>query len=276
MILKGTPATISITFLDGDEVADPGVVNVTIDRADGTELVPETAASGTGEEERTFALTASQTAQVDILTATWVSPTLGTGVTYHPIVGGFYVDLGTLRNAGDLSDQSRFPDEVLDAARDWWLALVDDYCDQSFVPMFRLEEQWWRGGRLRLDRPHVREVLSASIGGTAVDTSGWVATPTGRVYTSAGANPSITAPGLLRIGYEHGHDYPDRELYDAGLRAMRAKLLEDRTGRPSRSLVISNEFGTQRESRPGDGRATGYPDVDAVLNRRRASDILVA
>lgn len=276
MILRGAPATVSITFLDGDDVADPATVTVGVDRADGSELVAAgTATVGTGAAERTFELTPSQTGQVDVLRATWTSSTHGTGQTFHPVVGGFYVDLGTLRAAGDLSDESRFPDATLDAARDWWLALVDDYCDQSFVPMFRLEERFWRGGRLRLDRPRVRSILSATLAGEPVDTTGWVPTSTGRVFTAAGGAPAIPT-GMLRIGYEHGHDYPDGELYEAGITAMRSLLLTNRSGRASRQTLITNALGTVRLSQPGKGRATGLPDVDAVLNRRRASDVLVA
>lgn len=272
---------ISVEFLDGDDVVDPGTVTVGVDRADGTELVAAGAATGgSGAEARTYQLTAADTGQVDVLKATWTRVAESYSVvTYHPVVGGFYVDLGTLRSTRGLTDETKFSDVKLDAARDWWLTLVDDYCGQSFVPMHGLwtsPRPWVSGSALRLPRPHVRSILSASIAGTAVDTSGWVVSRTGRVYTSDGDNPAISGTGFLSVSFEHGFDYPDVELYDAGVKAMRAKLLEDRTGEPSRSLVVSNEFGTQRESRPGATRATGYPDVDAVLNRRRATDMLVA
>lgn len=275
MILKGTPATISITYLDGDVPADAGTVTVGVTRADGAVVVAAgTATGGTGVQPRTFALTATHTAQVDVLEATWVSSTLGTGVTWHPIVGGFYVDLATLRGAGDLPE-SRFPDADLADARRWWADLVDDYCGQSFVPMHRLEQRWWRGGRLRLDRYPVREILSVSLAGVAVDTADWVLTPFGKIYTASGAHPTITAPGMLRISYEHGHDRPDAELYEVGVKAMRAKLLDDRTGGPlPRQLSVTNEFGTTRFSQAGAGRATPWPDVNAVLNRRTAAPLV--
>jgi hypothetical protein len=277
VILKGTPAVISVTFLDGDDVADPGAITVTVTRADGTELVAETAAAGTGAAARTLTLTATDTAQVDVLRATWVSSSHGTGVTYHPVVGGFYVDLATLRGTPDLPE-AKFTDETLDTARDWWLALVDDYCGQSFVPMHRLwrSPHPWRGGLLRLDRPHVRDILSATVGGTAVDTTGWAASDSGRVYTATGGNPTITGTGFLQIAFEHGHDQPDAELYEAGIVAIRAKLFEDRTGRPDRRLSITSELGTTRIAQPGEERATPWPDVNAVLNRRRSATEIVS
>jgi hypothetical protein len=275
VILKGTPATISAQWFDADSPADPGAVTVTVTRDIGT-AVTSGAASGTGTAARTFTLTTTHTAQVDVFTASWVSATHGTVTTYHPVVGGFYVDLNTLRNSGDLADETRFPDQTLADVRRWWMDLVDDYCRQSFVPMYRLEERWWRGcGMLRLDRPQVRTILSASLGGTAVDTAGWQVTSTGRIYTADGANPTIDA-GRLRIAYEHGHDRPDGELYDAGITAMRDKLLSSRSGRASRQTLITNQLGTVRLAQPGQGRATGIPEVDGVLNRRKALSILVA
>ena len=282
MILRGTPATISIQFLDGDNPADPGATTIKVDRGDGTNLVPAlTATGGTGTNPRTFTLTTTHTAAVDVLKASWTSATHGVGVTYHPVVGAFYVDLQTLRNTGDLSDQAKFTDETLDAARDWWLTLVDSYCGQSFVPMWRLWKSPypWRGGPLRLDRPHVRGILSAKVGTTTVDVTGWVASDSGRVYTATGGNPTVTGAtgGFLHVAFEHGRDQPDPELYQTGVKAMRGKLLDDRTGGPlPRQLSVTTEFGTTRIAQPGEDRATPWPDVNAVLNRRRAATEIVS
>jgi hypothetical protein len=280
VILKGTPATISAQWFDADTAADPGAVTVTVTRGIGTVLVASTGAAGTGTAPRTFTLTTTHTAAVDVLTATWVSATHGTVRTFHPVVGGFYVDLKTLRDSGDLADETRFPDQTLDDVRDWWLALVDNYCGQSFVPMYRLwrSSYPWRGGPLRLDRPNVRAVLSASVGGVAVDVSGWVASDSGRVYSSTGGNPTVTGSGFLTVAFEHGHDQPDAELYQIGVKAMRGKLHDDRTGGPlSRQLSVTNEVGvTTRIAQPGEDRATPWPDVNAVLNRRRSANEIVS
>jgi len=281
VILKGTPASISAQWFDADTAADPGSVNVTVTRADGTVLVASTGAAGTGAAARTFTLTTTHTAAVDVLTASWVSATHGTVRTFHPVVGAFYVDLNTLRNSGDLADETRFPDQTLADVRRWWMDLVDDYCGQSFVPMYRLwrSSYPWRGGLLRLDRPHVRAILSASIGGTVVDTTGWVASDSGRVYTATGGNPTVTGSGFLQVAFEHGHDAPDAELYGVGVKAMRAKLLDDRVGGPlSRQLSVTDaRLGTTtRIAQPGEDRATPWPDVNAVLNRRRSANEIVS
>jgi hypothetical protein len=278
VILKGTPATISAQWFDADTSADPGAVTVTVTRGIGTVLVASTGAAGTGAAPRTFTLTTTHTAAVDVLTATWVSATHGTVRTFHPVVGGFYVDLNTLRNAGDVSDETRFPDQTLDDVRRWWMDLVDDYTGQSFVPMYRLWKSSypWRGGLLRLDRPNVRAILSASIGGTVVDTTGWDASAAGRVYTATVGNPTVTGSGFLTVAFEHGHDHPDGELYDAGITAMRDRLLSSRSGRASRQTLITNQLGTVRLSQPGDERATGIPEVDSVLNRRRSANEIVS
>jgi len=272
MILRGTPATIAAVFLSGDSAADPGVVQVTVHRGDGTELVGETPASGSGAAARTLDLTAEQTQRVDRLTATWVSSTHGTLVTHHRIVGNVYATLAALRDAKDLGDDSKFPDHVLAAAHDWWADLVDDYCQVSFIPTYRLERMWYAGGGIFLDRAPVRAFIHADFDGSDLTVDNWSATPNGRVQTTT---PITTAAGTLTVGYEHGHDAPDQELYEAGLVAMRSKLLTDRSGPASRQTLISNQLGTVRLAQPGHGRATGIPEVDAVLNRRRAEPLIV-
>jgi hypothetical protein len=129
-----------------------------------------------------------------------------------------------------------------------------------------------RGEILRLGRPHLRAVYSASLAGVAVDPTGWVLHRSGRV-------DDITAalyPGVLAVSYEHGEDEPDAELYEAGITAMRSWLMTDSSGRASRQTLISNELGTVRLAQPGEKRPTGIPDVDAVLNRHVWTDLLVA
>jgi hypothetical protein len=80
-----------------------------------------------------------------------------------------------------------------------------------------------------------------------------VPTLTGRVYTAAGAN--LTVPSrLLRISYEDGHDHPDGERYEAGITAIRDKLLSSRSGRASRQTLITNTLGTVRLAQPGEAR----------------------
>jgi hypothetical protein len=268
MILKGTPATISAQWFDADSPADPGSVTVMVSRADGIVLVASTAAAGSSTNPRTFVLTTTHTAQVDVLTAAWVSATHGTVTTYHPIVGGFYVDLNTLRNSG-LADETKFPDAALADGRWWWHDLVDNYCTQSFVPSYRLQSHYRTVATdpLVLDRPHVRQILSATLDGAAVDTSTWTPLRSGEIITPYGVNPTV-GPGMLQISYEHGHDYPDRVLYDAGIIAIADHVQVKRAGGASRQMIISNQYGTARHSYAGTGRGTGIPDVDAVLNRR--------
>lgn len=277
MILKGTPGPIQIQVFDADTPADPGVTTIGMTRANGTVLVAAgTATSGTGTNPRTYTLTTTHTAQVDTLTATWTTTNHGTLTTYHPIVGAFYVDLNTLRTSGDLADETRFPDQALADVRRWWMDLVDDYCGQSFVPMHRLETTYLARAStgLWLDRPKVRQILSVTNAGTVVSVAGWQATPRGRVYTSTAANPTFTY-GTLTVSYEHGHDQPDGELYEAGITAMRDKLLSSRSGRASRQTLITNTLGTVRLAQPGPSRATGIPEVDAVLERRKAHAVMV-
>jgi hypothetical protein len=45
---------------------------------------------------------------------------------------------------------------------------------------------------------------------------------------------------------------------------------------PTRQTLITNTLGTVRLAQLGDKRATGIPEVDAVLERRKAANVVVA
>ena len=92
-VIAGAAATLSFQGVDQyGEPADPGTVTVEITRADGTELVASgTATTGSGSSPRTYALTASQTAELDRLTAVWSESSTAIAQTEIDDVGGVYV-----------------------------------------------------------------------------------------------------------------------------------------------------------------------------------------
>src|SRR5438105_2468884 len=105
-VARGGTATISASWYDANgALVDPGVVTIQIDHEDGTNLVAAGATtSGTGVAPRTFALTTTHTASLDVLKATWTSPSQGTQVTYAEVVGGFLFSVADARALKPLQD----------------------------------------------------------------------------------------------------------------------------------------------------------------------------
>ena len=129
------------------------------------------------------------------------------------------------------------------------------------MPRSAVYEEYHTYGDLIYLRPRPRTLVSATSGGTALTIDNWRATSSGRLVHNA-------PTGELVIHYTHGYDAPDAELREQAFTAIRSKLLSDKTGRPSRQVLLSNELGTVRLAQPGQRAATGEPG-------RRARNIRV-
>lgn len=269
--LQGAAATLSAPWYSGEDLADPGSVTVTVDAADGTEVVSSTAASGTGAAARTLALTSADTAALTVLTATWTSATLGVKTTAHEIVGGFYLELADIRALGGLTSTARHTTAELAAARAWFETLAEQWCDVAFVPRYGKVDVYRRYGDPVYLKPMPRTVQAASVDDAAIGTSGWVLESDGHVAAVGGLPPL----GRLVVHHTHGYDRPDDELVEAAKVAIRSKLLTDQSNMPSRQVLLTNELGTVRLAQPGKTAATGIPEVDRVLNDRRFSAALI-
>lgn len=271
-ILQGAAATLSATWYDGEDVADPGGVTVTVTRADGTVLVTDAAAAGTGAAPRTHALSTADTAVLSRLTAVWTSATLGVKTTVAEVVGGFWLDLVDIRALGGLDNTVRHTTAELRAARDWFETLAEEWTGVAWVPRYGKTDVYRpsSGDPIRLS-PKPRSVQAVTVDGTAVAFSGWEWHDDGWVTPDA-----VVSAGRLIVHHTHGHDRPDGELVEAAKIAIRDKLLTDQSNMPSRQVLLSNELGTVRLAQPGRNAATGIPEVDRVLNSRDFQPVLIA
>lgn len=262
--LVDAPATFEVTYLDGESVADPGVVTVEVTRDDGTE-VTTSAVSGTGTSTRSVTVTAADNDQVDRLTATWTSSTLGVRRTYHDIVGGFYVTLRDIAAAGDVGDRGV---AEMEAAREWAETKIDGYVGTAFVPRYGKYVEFGKGLTTVLLPARLRRILWATIDGTAQTLDDWDFYAYGQVY----ADVTFTRNQRVEVGYEYGWDAPPADIQEVALVLARHKLLEARNKMFDRARTVQTDFGVEFLSTPGDKRPTGLPGVDQVLNAYRDSE----
>ena len=267
---QSVPVTLAMSWHDGDAVVDPGTVTVTITDATGTIIASEAATAGSGADARTYALNGSDLATLTIITVVWSSSEQGDRTEQYEVIGNVYASLGELRGLDSLDDVVKFPAAKLAGAHDWWADLVERWCGVSYVPRYGRYERYRQSFLEVYIKPEPREVQAASIEGTTLNTSSW------RLHSSGLLGNHGLGVGQLTIHYTHGFEGPDEELRDAGLTAMRSKLLSNQTGRPSRQTLITNELGTVRLAQPGEKAATGIPEVDRVLNDRIYMPVMVA
>jgi hypothetical protein len=300
-ILRAAAATLSVQFTDsnGEPVAVTGPVTVRVQRADGTDVkAAGTATSGSGSAPRTVALTAAQTATLDLLTATWTDAATTTSrVTYIEIVGGYYFTVAEARAAQPvLADTSKYPTAMILDRRRQVEEELERICGRqrsgvrSFVPRFRLVTIWGLGtDRLRLPSRDVRTIRSVSFGGVSLSVSALaniVPTADGvmrryRPYLSSiDESPfgvwGFTFPENTRVdvAYEYGWDSPPRDLKDAAMLRLKTLLTGPTSALPERALGYSDgQGGSYSLATAGrNGFDTGHPDVDAVYHRYAVDD----
>lgn len=279
-ILRGTPALVSATWYQDGDVADPGVVTVTIKRADGTALVADAATSGSGAEARTYQLTTEHTALLDWLMVTWASPALGELVTGVEVVGDLLFTVAVARAFGDkaLSNAGKYPAADIEAARTRITDAFQSICGVAFVPRYTREV---------LNGPGLDTLFLSTTRLLAVRS---VETRSGSTWTAWSADAVAALPfeawgqlvsegsvfdrgrSNIRVGYEHGYERCPSEISRAALILARNQIVEsnftDRaTGYSSAEGTFSiGQAGTQQNAWSA-YRYTGYPEVDAILNR---------
>lgn len=276
-ILAGSAATLSWQYLDQDgEPADPGTVTVGVTRADGTAVVATgTATTGTGANPREVSLTPTQTATLDLLTATWTRTT--DSVEYHTriaVVGGFYFTLAAARASDPvLADDVKYTAAVIQAARSEIENEFEAICEVAFVPSHRRETLDGPGtGQLLLPTPLPRRVLAvteladdgtetawpaADIAAIRPDETGLVFSP--RTFPCGNRN--------VIVAWEHGWDQPPPDVRQAALLRLRHRVTRPRSAVPDRATTFQIEGGNVYRLDTANARGTGIPDIDAVLDR---------
>lgn len=280
--LRGTAATLSVqVYEDGDPVTPqpaPAPL-VTIVTGSGATLVDAQAATIVGNLA-TYALTPSQTAQVDTLTATWVIETVDgqpveTFTTEAEIVGDFLFTLGDVRtyDAGELADPSAYPDELIRRWRDAISDTFESITRHAWGDRFRREIHDGDGSAEILTRSDDLVTLRAAatrIGSTwTALTSDQLAAvqiyPEGALLWESGSWPN--GRRNVRLDLDVGRRIPF-DLRTAALRVLRYFLTT--TDIPDRAIMQVSDKGTFQLAVAGRrNQWFGIPDVDAILARYR-------
>lgn len=196
-----------------------------------------------------------------------------------PETGSAYVTLEEIRALPNLGDETRFTDDELGTARDWFETKFEAYTGMAFVPRTATERINGSGGStLMLNHYPVRTV-------TAV-----------RVYTSVTLNTAFTADELadilvdptgeitrytlgawtygarnIEVVYTHGQTAPPADVKREALVAIQEKLMEDHSGRPTdRTYGVATDGVFVRSILPGKDKPFGIASVDQCANEYRA------
>lgn len=266
-----------MTLLDQDgEPADAsGTLTVRVQKADGTDVLAAGTATTnpSGVGTYTAALTAAQTATLEVLTATWSDAADGsTHTTVHEIVGGYYF---TVNEAIETDAKISAAPESIRAARRDTEDEFERICEVAFVPRYRRVRVDGKGTtRLILPDPMVRAVRSvriytdattytsftaAELAAVTVSTAGIVTRSDGNAWTAGTQN--------LVVEYEHGHDRPPSEIKRAAIARCRQRLNFGNAGILDRTQTFqATDVGTFGLAQAGFVKV-GTDWIDAALAR---------
>lgn len=284
-VLRGAAATISATFDSA-----PGATTVTVKRQDGTVVATYTDAAATvSGNTASLALTPSDTATLDTLTATWTSASAGTATTLTEIVGAVLFTVAEARafyvtgNTPPLADSAKYPDDTITQARARITERFERICGVAFVPRYKfttIAGVDWFSAQLP-DRPlqTVRSFETQAPGSSTwtpytsdqlaalqTDLSAGILTR-GSLYYGTSLYTELHLPSLtVRVGYEYGYVYPPEPIRRAALIAVVYELTP--TNISERTMSFSDQNGqTYRYATPGKGQNSWYglPSVDSIL-----------
>lgn len=276
--LRGTAATLPVTLLDqdGEPANASGTLTVRVQKADGTDLLAAGTATTnpTGTGTYTAALTAAQTATLEVLTATWTDAgDSSTHTTVHEIVGGYYFTVDdAIATDSKIGAHDR---ATVQAVRRDTEDEFEQITQVAFVPRYRRARVNGTGtSRLLLPNPMVRTVRSVRVYSSATAYTSYTADELAAIAVSASGVVTRTdglawAFGVqnIVIEYEHGHDRPPAEIKRAAIARCRQRLNWGSSGIPDRTQTFqATDVGTFGLA-TAKVTKTGTDWIDAALER---------
>jgi hypothetical protein len=255
-VLQRVVATAHVTFVDqnGDPTAAGGTVTVDIAAADGSTVATGRATTGgDGTGVYTAALTATETADLDLLTFTWKDTGTARATTHVEIAGGSYFGLIALgRQEPSIANANKSDAQVRDALQQS-IRECERCCAVAWVPRYNYGTVCAASdGTVVLDTPLLRSLRSVTDSeGNAVDT---------------GKVTRLGASGYLTVGWEHGADRPP-----APVLAMVARRARYRLG-----LSISPDQDRQARFVMQDGQTIGFAAAGAFMTGDDEADSVYA
>jgi hypothetical protein len=277
-LLQATSGNLTVTLRDsdGEPNATPSGVTVTVTRSDGTALATAQSAVSDGEGVWHYALTAAQTATLDILSATWTASAVVVARTLHEIVGGYYFSAAEARaTETSTAPKSKYPDlDVIDKRRE----VEDEFeriCCVAFVPRYRKAlVSGTDSCSVLLPDPMVRTIRSVRaytyatsyIDFTSDQLAALVVNEAGRLERTDGGRFFSGCENIV-VAYEHGYDRPPADVKRAAITRLRERLNAAKKGIPDRATSFSASDGGTYGLARANAFATGNDEVDAVLDR---------
>lgn len=209
-VLRNVATTIRFPEVGADSVALTSPKVTIVRDSDGSTAVSEATPTKVepegGSTYWTQALTAAQTAALDILTATWKSSDGSLYTQTIEVVGGFVASLAEIKDRLDETPA----DALVASKRESALKEIEDACSVALRPRYQKELLSGDGSRkLRLSRRRLISVESVSVDGTALteaELEALTLDPMGVLISE-----SAWSRGVLNIvvTYTHGFvDYP--------------------------------------------------------------------
>jgi hypothetical protein len=282
-VLQGAPAVLKVVLADqdGSPVDASGALTVGVKLADGTQVLA--AGTGTGHVSLgnyTAALTAAQTANLNLLTATWTDAGNGRVVTTkHEIVGGFFFSLADARASNNeyLADAGKYPDALILATRQEVEEEAEKISLVAFVPRYyRVVMDGLGGPELVLPHKKIRVVRSiriypvpggsqytavsqATLDGLSIDNDGTLHRTDFGFFDDGRAN--------VIVEYEHGWDTAPADVKRAALTRLRSRMFYDISAVGQRATTFTAENGQSYKLTTAGAYSTGIPEVDAAYER---------
>lgn len=257
---------VTVTFVDGDGVAEESTGTVTCALVDGAgAAVSSGNATSLGGGRYGYTV---DTADLDVYTATFSGAFSGDAArsasTTFEVVGSIPLSVADVRGSDeDLADIVKYPgDEVLAEMQAAW-DVMEQGMSVAMVPRGARRTMDGNGSQeLVVPELRLRSVVAATVDGSAVDVSDVVAKDSGAIYNPSGW-PS--GHGNVALHYTHGWDAPP----DPVVRALRLLTIDRLVTRatPSRATSLSTDVGAFRLTIAGRDGWTGLPDVDAIIGQ---------
>lgn len=185
-----------------------------------------------------------------------------------------YFTLEELRDLPDVDNEDKYPDARVVAAAEYVQGIIEGECQTSFVPRPKVETLNGVGTPgLVLSTPYVQSITSVVVDGVASTDSFSVVRGVLQRTTVGSFTPLTWAWGTRNVvvTYMSGYsDVPPPDIKEAALQATRARLMSTSSDSTidDRRTSITNDAGTTVSFViAGEKRPTGYPEVDAVINR---------
>lgn len=284
-VLRGKPATISVTFTDQNGLPQDatGVTFIVHrDSTGGTVTVGTPAPDASYPGRWTATLAAARTADLDVFTVTATADDGSEEVAYVEVVGGYYFTLFEAREAQPtLQDTAKYSDELLIRCRQEVETEFERICGQAFVPRYCKETlDGYFQSTILLANTNPRTIRSVEVEGIDLTTdqvNSLRLSPTGLVEWPYLRWPARTGQNVT-VTYEHGMNTPPEEVKRAAITRLRQRLNMALTGVDDRTTNYSApDGGSYSLAVAGRGGfETGSPDVDAVLDRYKVGAAGVA